>query len=195
MEDKEGIRDVGKPGRYLKKILENLEVDLENDCRKITAVNCKTDSGKKPTDLEIDCCRPMVYKEIDEFQPKLIILLGTSAIKSFYGEKWKKSIGGIEKWRGWQIPDRECKAWVCPTFHPSFVQKEKNPAAEVIFKRDLRKAFRLLRKDLPQYLFDPPDNLHRAERLGDELICTQAQPLLPVCLLSLGGQHDDIDIA
>lgn len=151
MEDKQGIRDVGKPGRYLKKTLQSLGIDLEEDCRKITAVNCKTEKGKKPTDLEIDCCRPMVYKEIDQLKPKLIILLGTSAIKSFYGEKWKKSIGGIEKWRGWAIPDRECKAWVCPAFHPSFVQKEKNPATEVIFKRDLRKAIRLLRKDLPQF--------------------------------------------
>lgn len=152
LEDKRGEMLVGRPGKYLTKMLSNLGINVLNDCRKINAVNCHPPKGAKPTDLQVECCRPMILKEIKRMKPKLIILLGTAAVKSVYGHRWKKGLGGIEKWRGWNIPDRELNTWVCPAFHPAFIsKKDVNPAGEVIFERDLRKAIRKSKQELPYF--------------------------------------------
>jgi len=155
-EDEKGTQLIGKAGRLLEQHLRNLDINLHDDCWKINAVSCRPRKNKTPDAKQIEACRPRVLKAVTELKPKLIILLGSCAIKSFYGHRWKKDLGGITKWRGWQIPDREIKAWVCPTFHPSYVQrcdvkhrnKTYNPA-EVIFGHDLEKAIGMLEEPFP----------------------------------------------
>ena len=80
-------------------------------------------------------------KAITEYKPEKIILLGKAALTSFLGHRWKKSLGGITKWRGWTIPDQDYGAWVCPTFHPSYVLRMDAREVSVIWEQDLGRAF------------------------------------------------------
>jgi len=96
----------------------------------------------------------MVEKTIQEYAPDIIILLGGSAVSSFLDHRWKKNLGGIMKWRGWVIPDRDYKAWVCPTFHPSYVERMQDEAVEDIWKEDLQQAFSKIGEKPP--IFIPP---------------------------------------
>lgn len=152
-EDIRGEQLIGKSGQRLRKILKKLDIDLDRDCRKINAVNCRPPDSRTPKNLEIDCCRPNILKEIKNFEPKLIIPLGSVSIQSLIGHRWHKGLGGIHKWRGWTIPDRELKCWVCPTFHPIYVEKEsgKNPVCELIFEKDLKKAIDCWSIPFPSY--------------------------------------------
>lgn len=156
-EDKEGVQMIGEAGQYLRRRLRARGIDLDRDCIKINAISCHpgTEKGgtKTPTPFEIECCRPRVWKVIEEVKPHIIILLGTSAVQSFLQHRWKKDLGGIDKWRGWTIPDRDVQAWVCPMVHPSYVLwNEKNPAVETAFNNDLSRALRLLDKPFPQFM-------------------------------------------
>ena len=156
-EDERNIQLIGKTGQKLRQILKFLKpsIDLDIHARKINAVNCraidKNGNNRTPTDDEINYCRPNVIKEIKNFQPHLIILLGGSAVKSYWGHRWKGGkLGGVTKWRGWTIPDYEHNCWVCPTYHPSFVVRDKDKVAEIMWEEDLQRALNKLNKPLPK---------------------------------------------
>jgi len=152
-EDKKGKPWQGKVGRKLRRKLESLGIDLFRDCVSINSVNCRPPRNRTPRPNEIDCCRPRVWKVIQEMQPRLILLAGNAAIQSFLGHRWKKDLGGITKWRGWTIPDRDVKAWVCPVFHPSYVGRSDNRGSphETIWTQDLERALGCLGQDLPYF--------------------------------------------
>jgi uracil-DNA glycosylase family 4 len=148
MEDESGKPFQGKTGQLLQKVYRDLGVDLFEDCVNINAVLCRpTDrngNNRAPENYEIECCRQTVLRWIGEWKPKVIILLGNSAVYSLIGHRWKRDLGGITKWRGWQIPDQDLGTWVCPTFYPSYVERAEGKDVMTIWKEDLREAFRLL---------------------------------------------------
>lgn len=151
-EDEEGIQLIGKAGQIIRRSLKKVGIDLDRDCRKTNAVICRPPKNRTPTDKEIQACRPHVWKEIKEFCPKVILICGGAALESFLGHRWNEALGGINRWRGWAIPDREVGAWVVPTFHPSYIDRNKNnPAVSVVFERDIQRAVELLEVPFPQY--------------------------------------------
>jgi DNA polymerase len=154
-EDRRGRQWQGKMGSsVLRPMYEKLGIDLFEDCININAINCRPTSGKgnrAPTDQEIACCRSKVLKAIEEYKPKVIVLHGGAAVKSLIGYRWKKDLGGISKWRGWTIPDRDVNAWICPTFHPSHIDRQsKYKEVETIWKQDLKQAFSMLNQPFPE---------------------------------------------
>jgi DNA polymerase len=147
-EDARGKPWQGKVGRLLQRTYNDLGIDLFEDCININAVNCrpmdKDGNNRAPSNYEIECCRKKILKLISDYKPKLIILLGGSAVISLIGHRWKKDLSGITKWRGWTIPDQDFNAWVCPTFHPSYVERSDGGVEETIWIQDLKQAFELL---------------------------------------------------
>jgi len=148
MEDKSGKPFQGKTGRLLQKVYSELNIDLFEDCININAVLCRpmdqNGNNRAPENYEIECCRQTILRWINEYKPKVIILLGNVAVYSLIGHRWKKDLGGITKWRGWTIPDQDFSAWICPTFHPSFVERSETADVMTIWKSDLLQAFKLL---------------------------------------------------
>jgi len=170
-EDRRGKQWQGKTGRLLQRMYRKLGIDLFEDCLNINAVNCrpltKRGSNRSPTSHEIACCRKRVLDLIKEYKPHLIVCLGNPAIESLIGHRWKKDLGGITKWRGWTIPDRDFKAWLCPTFHPSYVNRMDRQEVDTIWEQDLKRAFSLLDMPFPDFpdeteqiqIIDNPDLL------------------------------------
>lgn len=159
IEDNKGLQLVGEAGQLLRRVLQRHDIDLDEDCWKINAVNCRPQKNRTPTSKEIEHCRSRVWKTIEELKPKLILLLGGVAVESFLGHRWKKNLGGITKWRGWHIPDQDVNAWVCPTFHPSYVMRMTSsakpgkgmPVVKTIWKQDIARALGCLDIPVPNY--------------------------------------------
>lgn len=156
-EDKTGKPWQGKVGRLLKETYASMGIDLFEDCLNINAAMCrptnKDGSNRSPSNFEVECCRKRVLLAVEEYKPRLIIILGNSGLLSLIGHRWKRDLGGITKWRGFTIPDQDYKAWLCPTYHPSFVERsflssysnqDKKSVEYVIWKQDLQQAFDLL---------------------------------------------------
>jgi len=146
----------GKAGRALQRRYKQLGVDLFKDCVNINAVNCrptdKKGNNRTPTEFEIACCKRKVISAIKQYKPEIIILHGGIPTTSIIGDRWKRNLGGIMKWRGWAIPDRLFNAWICPTFHPSFIERqEKEGDSEVVWDQDLKHAFSKIDEPFPQY--------------------------------------------
>lgn len=162
-EDRNGKPWQGKMGRMLQQTYEDLDVDLFEDCLNINSVNCrpkdKQGHNRAPSNVEIDCCRKRVFSIIEEYKPKVILLLGNAPLYSLIGHRWKKDLGGITKWRGFTIPDQDFKTWLCPTFHPSYIERANSisnykgePIENVIWKQDLKEAFGMAKIPFPVYV-------------------------------------------
>ena len=144
------IGESPKNNRYLKNILDKFNIDLFEDCININALSCKTEKNKFPDNYQIVCCRKNVFKAIDDYQPKVIILLGKSALISVIGNRWKKNLGDIDKWRGFTIPDKDFKCWICPTFSSNFVENSEKEV-KTVWEQDLKRALEKINIPLPKY--------------------------------------------
>jgi len=158
MEDRNGKPWQGKAGKLLQRTYKNLGIDLFDDCLNINAVRCRpveNEENRAPSNFEIDCCRMAILQIIEEYKPKLVILLGNAAVFSVIGHRWKKDLSSISKWRGWTIPDQDFHTWLCPTFHPSFIERSTTTPGiiveETIWVQDLKRAFQKLKETFPVY--------------------------------------------
>ena len=166
-EDEEKLQLFGPAGQLLRTILKEFGIDLDRDCRKTNAVRCRPPDNRKPTIPEILACQSHVWDEIRQFKPRMIFLLGQSAIESILLERLQK-IGPIGKWRGMIIPDQKTKCWVCPMFHPNYLLRirdalhgKQTAPEEYIFEDDIRRALTYLDKPMPitptpQFVTDLP---------------------------------------
>jgi len=125
-EDEQNTQLIGAAGRVLREALAKVGVDLDKDCRKTNAIRCRPPKNRKPTRVEIKACNPHIWEEVERFQPKLILLLGQTALDSFLLDRFEKSPGSISRWRGFAIPDRKTNAWVMATWHPSYILRTQN---------------------------------------------------------------------
>jgi DNA polymerase len=156
VEDKVGKPFQGKTGKLLEYTYKKLGIDLFEDCININACYCRpvTEDGdnRSPSNFEIESCRKTTLQYIKEYKPKVIIILGNSALYSLIGHRWKKDLGGISKWRGYAIPDQDFECWLCPTFHPSYVERSDTADVETIWKDDLKQAFEKAKEPFPKYV-------------------------------------------
>lgn len=166
IEDRKGKQWQGRTGRALRQQYKKLGIDLFEDCLNINSVNCRPvdekGNNRQPTDHEIACCRRCVLKLIEQYKPKAIVLLGGAAVKSIIGHRWKKDLGGISKWRGWTIPDRDFNAWICPVFHPSYIEEQE--VTETIWEQDLERALSKINDPLPEF----PNDENNIEYIWDQ---------------------------
>lgn len=85
-EDKEGIPFCGQSGKLLNNIL--LSIALKREDVYITnTIFWRPPGNRRPTSDEIEMCRPFVEKHVALINPKVIILVGSTAVESLLGSK------------------------------------------------------------------------------------------------------------
>jgi len=154
VEDGAGVQLVGPAGQVLRDVLQELGLDLDSHARKINAVNCRPTnsdgSNRTPEPEEVEACRFIWQQEMKHRPPKLVVLLGGTAIKSYWGGRVRAEEFSVEHWRGFQIPDHENNCWVVATYHPSYILYEaKHPQVRTVFKLDVYQALQKLQQPLP----------------------------------------------
>lgn len=136
-EDKQGIQLVGNSGKHLEQVFRKLGINMRRDCWLTNALICRPPDNKINDQKMVDYCRPNLFKTLEALKPHTIVLLGGTAVESFMGRVWKEDVGGITRWVGWNIPCREPNAWVIPTYHPSYLLREKNAVLDRFFEQHL----------------------------------------------------------
>lgn len=140
-EDRNNIQLIGKAGKFLRRNLRPLGIDLDIDCWKTNAIICRREDNKTPEDYMIEACRPNLMKAIKKYQPNVILLLGAIACESLLPEVWGGAVGSISQWAGFCIPCTNPNAWIVPTFHPSYLLRSgDDKVLNRIFKKHLKLA-------------------------------------------------------
>lgn len=135
-EDETGIPFIGRAGQLLRKFL--YEVGYKNDDFYIAnTVKCRPPENRKPTNSEKECCYGYLEKQIELVDPKIVVLVGSTAMESFIDEKTTitKARGKIfEK----KIAGKQRKFF--PIFHPSYLLRYHSTdvgSPRYLFKEDL----------------------------------------------------------
>lgn len=119
-EDQEGLPFVGRAGQLLDKMLSAINLDRKRVYIS-NIVNYRPPENRRPTDSEIKRYLPYVLKHIEIINPKVLVLLGSTAMNALIGDKVV-----ISRMRGQWIEKKfgKCKTSVMITFHPSFLMRQ-----------------------------------------------------------------------
>ena len=155
-EDKVGKQWQGRAGRLLQRAFRDSGLSLFRDAWVTNAVNCRPPGNRTPKDHELNCCRKVILKPaLEDLRPRLVLLLGLPATVSFLVPHWgEKEFGKIGRWRGWAIPDYERGAWLCPTYHPSFILRADTEEVRTVWDQDMDAIFSYVDKPLPPRVDD-----------------------------------------
>ncbi len=143
-EDLQGIPFVGRAGKLLNEFLTQANLSREKDLYIINTVKCRPPGNRVPTTTEKEACRDFLLSQIEIINPKIILLCGATALKSFVKEKVP-----ISKIRGKiiEIEVRNRKYSAIPIFHPSYLLRnhsiEPNSPRDLMLK-DLKKVKNLI---------------------------------------------------
>ena len=119
-EDETGIPFVGDAGKLLDKMLKAINVD-RNKTYVTNVINFKPPNNRKPNQSEINLYKPFLMEHISIINPKIIVLLGSCAMETFFGDKTKIS-NMRGHWKSIIINNRSYVVMV--TFHPAYLLRK-----------------------------------------------------------------------
>ena len=119
-EDQEGLPFVGKAGTLLDKMLASINLDRKNVYIS-NIINYRPPENRRPTGEEMNRYLPFIKKHIEIIDPKILILLGSTAMNALIGDDVV-----ISKVRGQWIEKEfgQCKVSTIVTFHPAFLMRQ-----------------------------------------------------------------------
>jgi DNA polymerase len=129
-EDKQGRPFVGRAGKLLDEVLGNYGLSREKGVFIANIVKCRPPQNRVPKKSEVNTCFPYLEKQIELLNPKIILLLGLTAVKSFLGiEEQMKTIRGVENSKDGRK--------VMATYHPAAILR--NPNLRDLLEEDINK--------------------------------------------------------
>jgi uracil-DNA glycosylase len=150
-EDREGRPFVGPAGRLLDEALDEVGIDRSRVYVTNAVKHFKwTARGKrrihsKPNAREIRACRPWLDAELEDVQPRVIIVLGATAAQALLGASFR-----VTQQRGKPLEHTGLAPYVLATVHPASVLRAPDPetrqSEERAFVDDLRTVKRLLQE-------------------------------------------------
>ena len=119
-EDIEGKPFVGRAGKLLDKMLSAIKLD-RTKVYISNVVNYRPPANRKPTELEIARYLPYLKSHVEIINPKILVLLGSTALNTLIGNE-----SVISKARGKWIQKEigKVKLWVIASFHPAFLMRQ-----------------------------------------------------------------------
>lgn len=127
-EDIQGEPFVGKAGQLMNKAFEALEIKRE-EVYIANIVKCRPPQNRNPEQDEAEACMDYLRNQVVLVKPKIIVLLGSVALKNILGEDY-----GITNSRGKWI-DRK-GIWYMPIFHPAALLRDESK--KIDFWKDLK---------------------------------------------------------
>lgn len=142
-EDNDGVQFIGASGEMLRK---HLPRDLIANARWNNVIRTRPPDNRKPTEVEIECCRPSIERDIEAAAPVAIFGFGDVPLQ------WVKPGTAIRDMRGRRFPVRigNHVCWFYSFNHPASILhmrgsdsgRERGMAEqqELIFKFDIKRA-------------------------------------------------------
>ena len=119
-EDAEGKPFVGRAGKLLDKMLASIQLN-RTKVYISNVVNYRPPANRRPTEVEIERYLPYLKSHIEIISPKILVLLGKTALNALLGNEFV-----ISKARGKWIQKEigTVKPWIIASFHPAFLMRQ-----------------------------------------------------------------------
>lgn len=135
-EDAQGEPFVGKAGKLMDKAFDGLGIKRE-DLYIANIVKCRPPQNRNPESDEVVACIGYLQNQIALVKPKIIVLLGSVALKNILGEEY-----GITKSRGTCI-EKEGIIYM-PTWHPAALLRDETK--KIDFWNDLKQVMKKIKE-------------------------------------------------
>lgn len=130
-EDREGIPFVGKAGKLMNEAFKGIGINRD-EVYIANIVKCRPPGNRNPEKDEAVACLDYLRSQVMLVQPKIIVLLGSVALKNILGEEY-----GITASRGKWIEQKQIK--YMPTWHPAALLRDENK--KIDFWKDLKEVW------------------------------------------------------
>ncbi|MFH1038328.1 MAG: uracil-DNA glycosylase [PVC group bacterium] len=118
-EDRIGRPFVGRSGQLLEKVLSSISLSRD-DVYITNIVKCRPPDNRDPQSDEAAACRPFLEKQIELLRPRVIVTLGSPAVKTLL-----ETESGIGRLRGRFHDYRGIP--LLPTYHPAYLLRVYTP--------------------------------------------------------------------
>jgi len=122
-EDEQGFPFVGRAGKLLTDIIES--IGFKRETVYIGNINrCRPPGNRAPVPLETATCKPFLLREVAVVRPKVIVVLGNTAMHNLLDIKTpiSKLRGNFQDYFGVKV---------MPTFHPAYLLRDPHKKREV----------------------------------------------------------------
>jgi uracil-DNA glycosylase family 4 len=132
-EDLQGSPFVGAAGKQLDGLLKEAGLS-RTDVYITNVVKCRPPENRRPTGAEAEACHPYLARQLQLVEPKVVVLLGDSALKRFLPDESLGSAHGRVFTYG--------RFALFPTYHPAAMIY--NRALEEVTREDFKALARVL---------------------------------------------------
>ena len=122
-EDAQGIPFVGKAGKLMNMAFEGLGINRD-EVYIANIVKCRPPQNRVPEQDEADSCLNYLRNQVILVKPKIIVLLGSTALKNILGKELS-----ITSCRGKWIEKKGI--YYMPTWHPAALLRDENKKIEL----------------------------------------------------------------
>lgn len=136
-EDLVGRPFIGKSGQLLDKILAACNFNRTDHVFISNIVRCRPPENRVPTPHEAEICMPYLLEQIELVNPKILVLLGSTALKYMAGANHR-----ITKERGTWL--EVCGRLAMPVYHPAALLRD--PSLKHDTWEDFKKIFHKYRE-------------------------------------------------
>ena len=119
-EDEIGKPFMGEAGLLLNKMLKSIQLD-RNKTYITNVVNFRPPENRKPDPSEIQRYKYFLMEHISIIEPKILVLMGSTAMEALFGSKMKISKERGE-WKELIIKNRTYRTII--TFHPAYLLRQ-----------------------------------------------------------------------
>jgi uracil-DNA glycosylase family 4 len=144
-EDLAGQPFIGRSGQLLSTLFDLAHINRDSETFITNIVKCRPPQNRNPLQDEIMSCSHFLNQQIQLIQPKIILVLGSHALKTVLGKTFSitKSRG---MWFEKTVNYMPTKVNIMPLFHPSYLlrfpsEKRHSPKWHTI--QDLKKVKKL----------------------------------------------------
>ena len=92
-EDLQARAFVGRAGKLLDELMREIGFNTEKDGLIANVVKCRPPENRAPLPKEVEACFPFLRKQIQFMQPRIILLLGATALRHVIPDKGEFSMG------------------------------------------------------------------------------------------------------
>jgi uracil-DNA glycosylase family 4 len=133
-EDRIGKPFVGQSGQLLDKFLEAAGFSRSKNVYITNTIPWRPPGNRQPTPEENYICMPFLERHIELIQPKVIVMLGATALKTLHNPK--EGIVTLRgKWMPYTTSHKGFTVDTMPIFHPAFLLR--SPSQKRLFWRDI----------------------------------------------------------
>ncbi len=143
-EDIQGKAFVGRAGQLMDQMMNEIGIDTNRDTLIANVVKCRPPENRAPKQEEVDQCIPFLRKQIAFIKPKIIVLLGATALKHLIPSKSSASMGD-EVGKFFTHPDFP-NVQIIILYHPAFILRD--PRKKPVMAEHLKTLKNLMKKNI-----------------------------------------------